>query len=92
VPTPPLLTLDRDRLPEVGRPNPVRNPAASVAVGLLCLVIVGLIVCAVLATYTWNTAPSEWGWVAGTAIAFGVALLLLIASATWRHFHRRPDF
>ena len=65
------------------------DPVTSVSVALLVLVIVGLFICAVLATYDYNTAPSEGVWVAVTAALFGLALLINIVGRSWRHLTAR---
>ena len=67
--------------PEVRSPDPI----ASVSVVLLVLVIVGLFVCAILATYDYNTAPSEGLWAGLTAALFGVVLLINIVARGLRH-------
>lgn len=65
---------------------PALGAATWTVVALLTAIAVALLVAGVAATYDWTT-PDYLGWLAGgIAAIFGVAMVILVAGATWRQF------
>lgn len=65
---------------------PALGAATWTVVVLLTGVAVALLVAGIAATYDWTTPDWLGSLVGGIAATFGLAMVILISGATWRHF------
>ena len=81
-PMPPLQPSPADRFGE----RPHIDAATGMAVFFLALAVIGMVVGAVLAVYTYSTPDAVFPLFIGVLVCFGLAVAVKVADAARRHF------